>query len=373
VKIAFISTMEGCPWGGSEVLWSLAAEHLSRNGAAVAACVRQWPETPKQIDTLTRAGCLVFTRRTKPLLLRAAAMLGIARNRDWSWLRSFQPNLALISLGVHLEGIEATSACRSARIPYALLIHTCDENRWPGDDYLDLLREAYLAARACYFTSQRSLELLETMLAVRFSHAKVVRNPFNVRYEAAPPWPSDTGEMRLACVGALAPVAKGQDLILSILALPEWRSRPVRLSLFGAGQNARSIAALVKMLGLEQVELRGYVDDIEQVWAEHHALILPSRHEGMPLAVVEAMLCGRVCVVTDVAGNSEFIDDGTTGFVAPAPTFRLVRQALDRAWARRLDWPRIGEAAAQAVRERVPADPVGAFVQELELCVKDTA
>jgi glycosyltransferase involved in cell wall biosynthesis len=102
------------------------------------------------------------------------------------------------------------------------------------------------------------------------------------------------------------------------------------------------------------------------VWAEHHALVLPSRHEGMPLAVVEAMLCGRVCIVTDVAGNTEFIDDGVTGFVAPAPTASLFRDALERAWDRRGEWRQVGAAAARAVRERVSADPVGFFARELE-------
>ena len=127
-----------------------------------------------------------------------------------------------------------------------------------------------------------------------------------------------------------------------------------------------SLPALANMLGLCRVDFRGFTDDVERVWAEHHALVLPSRHEGMPLAVVEAMLCGRVCIVTDVAGNTEFIEDGVTGFVAPAPTAPLVREVLERAWDRRGEWRQIGAAAARAVRERVPPDPVGCFAWELE-------
>jgi glycosyltransferase involved in cell wall biosynthesis len=165
-------------------------------------------------------------------------------------------------------------------------------------------------------------------------------------------------------------VAKGQDLLFAALAKPQWRDRPVRLSLFGTGQNERSLPIMARMFGLERVKFRGFVKDIEGVWADHHALVLPSRHEGMPLAVVEALLCGRVCVVTDVAGNTEFIDDGVTGFVAKAPTLPLVSDALERAWQRRTEWHAIGKAAAQAVRERVPSDPVGVFVRELEQCVK---
>jgi glycosyltransferase involved in cell wall biosynthesis len=117
------------------------------------------------------------------------------------------------------------------------------------------------------------------------------------------------------------------------------------------------------------VSFCGFTDDVEAVWASHHALVMPSRHEGMPLAVVEAMLCTRVCVVTDVAGNAEFVADGETGFLAAAPTVELMADALERAWDRHPEWARIGARAAESVRRLVPPDPVGVFARELcELC-----
>ena len=372
MRVAFVSTMEGLPWGGSEALWSRVAAQLVRSGADVAVSVRRWPTTPQPVEELGRAGCQLFFRRQPSLAARACQRLGLCRPRTYDWLGRFRPDLAVISLGIHLEGVEAAAACRAAGIPYALLVQAADENRWPGDDGLDPLREAYLNARVCFFVSRRNRELLETMLAVPLPHARLVCNPFNVRYDAAPPWPNG-GEFRLACVGALAPVAKGQDLLFAALARPEWRERPLRVSLYGAGQNARSLRRLAEWWRLEQVEFRGFTDDIEAVWAGHHALVLPSRHEGMPLAVLEALLCGRVCVVTDVAGNTEFIDDGVTGFVAAGPTPALFRDALERAWARRDEWQAIGGRAAQSARARIPADPARAFIEELEQCMREAS
>jgi glycosyltransferase involved in cell wall biosynthesis len=366
--VAFVSTMEGVPWGGSEVLWSRAAAHLLASGAEVAASVRHWPAAPRPVEELSRAGCRLFFRRPPSLAVRACRRLGLCRPRAYDWLGRFRPDLVVVSLGIHLEGVEAAAACRAAEIPYVLLVQAADENRWPGDDDLDPLREAYLGARACFFVSRRNRELLETMLAAPLPQARVVCNPFNVRYDAAPPWPNG-GEFRLACVAALAPVAKGQDLLFAAMARPEWRERPLRVSLYGAGQNARSLRRLAELWRLDRVEFRGFTNDIEEVWAGHHALVLPSRHEGMPLAVLEALLCGRVCVVTDVAGNSEFIDDGVTGFIAAGPTPALFRDALERAWARRDEWQNIGARAAQSARLRIPADPAAAFVGELESCV----
>ena len=110
----------------------------------------------------------------------------------------------------------------------------------------------------------------------------------------------------------------------------------------------------------------GFEPNIEGVWSQHHALLLPSRYEGLPLAVVEAMLCGRVCIVTDVGGNAELVEDNESGFVAAAPTVPLLDEAMERAWNRRHEWRQMGQSAARRVRERVSPDPVGDFATELK-------
>jgi glycosyltransferase involved in cell wall biosynthesis len=104
---------------------------------------------------------------------------------------------------------------------------------------------------------------------------------------------------------------------------------------------------------------------VGSIWASHHALVLPSRYEGLPLSLVEAMLCGRPSIVTNVSGNTELLEDNVTGFVAAAPMPTFLDEALERAWARRADWQAIGAAAARQVRELVPSDPAGVFADEL--------
>jgi glycosyltransferase involved in cell wall biosynthesis len=99
----------------------------------------------------------------------------------------------------------------------------------------------------------------------------------------------------------------------------------------------------------------------EEIWASNHVLIMPSRLEGLPLAMVEAMLCGRPIIATDVGGHAEVIEDGVTGFLADAPTVQSITEALNRFWARRADAQTIGEAGAQRIRRLVPPDPVRVF------------
>ena len=66
-------------------------------------------------------------------------------------------------------------------------------------------------------------------------------------------------------------------------------------------------------------------------------LVLPSRYEGLPLALVESMWCSRPAVVTEVAGNTEVCVDNETGLVVPVPTVPLLADTLERAWERRED------------------------------------
>ena len=83
------------------------------------------------------------------------------------------------------------------------------------------------------------------------------------------------------------------------------------------------------------------------------------------MVTAEAMMCGRIAIVTACGRNPEWVDEGDTGFLA-IPTVDSLAKALERAWSRRHDWQKMGVLAAQRIRERYSADPVTAFVDKLE-------
>jgi glycosyltransferase involved in cell wall biosynthesis len=123
---------------------------------------------------------------------------------------------------------------------------------------------------------------------------------------------------------------------------------------------------LAQRLGLaDRVVFAGY-RAVDEIWASNHVLVMPSRFEGLPLAMVEAMLCGRPVVATDVAGHSEIMEDGVTGFLADAPTPSSMANALERFWARRAEAEEIGIAAAKRIRQLVPSDPVRIFSDKIK-------
>jgi glycosyltransferase involved in cell wall biosynthesis len=86
---------------------------------------------------------------------------------------------------------------------------------------------------------------------------------------------------------------------------------------------------------------------VRSIWAENEMLVLPSRLEGTPLVLYEAMLLGRPAVVTAVGGNADWIQEGESGFVAEAATVELLSAAMERAWRNRPGWREMGSASRE--------------------------
>jgi len=251
--------------------------------------------------------------------------------------------------------------CRQQKLPYACIVHSNDEFGWFNDAVVDQYAKAYREARAVYCVSKHNLRLLEYELGEKLSNASIIWSPNNIAKREILAWPPDDGILRMACVGQLEPNAKGQDVLFQVLAQPVWRSRPVELNLYGAGPLEQVLRKMVKSLQLTNVNFRGQVASVAEIWKNNHLLVLPSRKEGLPLTLAEAMLCGRPSVVTDVGGSAELCLDGETGFVASAPVPATLHDALERAWLQRPEWPKLGAAAFKHASAVIPIDPAGDF------------
>lgn len=372
-KYLFIATNEWTNWGGSELLWSSAAERLVRRGEEVRVSVCEFSKPVREIQLVRSAGCQIIYRRPPSFISRQIRRIFPRPEYMLTHVRSAGDgvDLVVISQGHNADGLEWMEAVRAAGYKYAVIAQSAVVYWWPDDDRAERLAESYEKASAAYFVSQSNLDLSRRQFACPLRNAKVVRNPFNVRYDACPPWPVEPREgLALACVGRLEVISKGHDLLLEVLSLPHWRKRKVRVSLIGKGINERGLRHMVEDLKLTSVEFAGHQNDIEAVWRKHHALVLPSRFEGMPLVVVEAMLCGRPCIATDVGGNRELIRDGINGFLAKAATMELLDEAMNRAWDNRNRLVEMGRTAATDVRQWVSQDPSADFATELRSLIE---
>jgi glycosyltransferase involved in cell wall biosynthesis len=373
MRFAFISTMTGWNWGGSEELWGQTALHLKRGGHDVHASVMQWPKLSPKLTALVEEGVKLGTypRGGGGYLKRIYTKFSRARLKSYARIKQFKPDLVIISQGHNAGGFDWARVCREASIPYVLIVHCNSEHLWFPDWDLDEAVESYRCAEKVYCVSHGNLNLLRMQLGDPIPKGEVIWNPYNVSPEGVPAWPVENGLWRLACVARLDPAAKGQELLLQILARPEWRARPMELNLFGEGPYERTLRRLAEMLQLKQVHFRGHVANIKAIWEQNHLLVLPSRYEGLPLVIVESMWCGRPAVVTDVAGNAEVCADNETGFVAPAPTVSSLADTLQRAWDRREEWQRMGQAARARAESLIPKNPITLFAEKLSSCAAE--
>ena len=136
----------------------------------------------------------------------------------------------------------------------------------------------------------------------------------------------------------------------------KWRDRPLKISLIGKGMDEAALKDMVSLLNVTNLEFKGQIDDIESMWSEYHALVLPSRSEGLPLSMVEAMAAGRPVIISNAGGNAELVEEGITGFIG-YPNEESFEQAMERAWNKRDQWKQMGEKAARYVSEHVPHSP----------------
>ena len=365
MRIGFISTMEGEPWGGSEELWSQTAAHfLAAGGHTVGVNVARWPQTPAKIQSLKESGALTTLRPRQNDLLHNR-LRRVTGDRRFAWLQTFRPDFVVLSQGSTRDAHGWARACCEKNIKFVTITQAVYSNDWPSTGELHEYSWAYEKALATFFVSQDNLHFARQQLLQPLKNASVVRNPFNVPHDIQIPWPENDIPLKLACVGRLHFPTKAQDVIIDVLREPKWRERALEVTLFGNGFYRANIEKMIAMHKITNVRLGGHVADVASIWREHHALLLPSREEGLPLAVVEALLCARPCIVTDVAGNTELVQDGINGFVAPAPRARSVDATLERVWEKRAELQKMGEFGAQSVREHVPADPGLFFYEQL--------
>lgn len=369
--IAFVSCNE-THWGGSEELWGTTAAEMAQRGHRVTVAKPNLPKDEPAIRRLHDTACKLHDLAKFPLLPKAfyGIFSLISRAAGLSWqlvrldiaLRFSRPDLVVLSQGGNWDGFLYAGVLRRLGIPYALVCQKATELYWPSDWMRGRCKAMYEGARGAYFVSHHNHRITEEQMGMAIPGAQVVRNPFLIEWDAPLPWPDAGAGLKLACVGRFFPMEKGQDVLLRVLARPKWRARDISVSFFGAGDRAEGLREMASFLGLDNVAFPGFVRNIQGgIWAQHHALILPTRAEGLPLVVVETMLAGRVTITTDVAGSAEVCTDGETGFIAAAPTEAALDEAMERAWAARAKWPSIGAAAAASIRTQVPRNPAGSF------------
>ena len=258
--------------------------------------------------------------------------------RDWrvfgklaGIIREYDP------LVIHSFLFHANLACRFARLlcgfPGMRLIceiQTAEiERKW----HLAVDRYTHWLSAFTVGNSQSVVDHLHEFARIPSGRLRLVPGGVNVdrisaanRLELAELGVAESDNV-LLWVGRIDPV-KGLDILLAALARIG-ESLPVKLLIAGDGEHRKAVEADVSKYSLQdRVIFLGRRNDVDRLCKSADLFVFPSRTEGMPNALLEAMAASLPVVTTNVPGCRDLVTDGQTGRLVEAEDVDGLAQAI---------------------------------------------
>jgi glycosyltransferase involved in cell wall biosynthesis len=193
------------------------------------------------------------------------------------------------------------------------------------------------------------------LLALGVPAQKILLAPNGVdleRFSPAVPVRSGDSVKSILFAARLDPVKR--PLLVADIAQELAKLRPqrdFRFSIAGEGPERDRFQRRVRNLGLEAVfDFRGHVVDLAPLYAAADVVILPSRSEGVPLVVLEALASAR-CVIASKAGSIPEVLDASCGILVEKPSAAEFAQAINSL----LNEPDLREKMGAAGRRKMEA------------------
>lgn len=163
----------------------------------------------------------------------------------------------------------------------------------------------------------------------------------------------------LLSVGRLV-YPKAHDVLVS--AMPEvlMEFPNAKVGICGDGVLRGNLEAQIKSLGLEDsVKLLGEQNNVAKFLSSADVFVLPSRSEGLPIALLEAMSIGLPVIVTSALGGDGVVVEGTHGLVVPVDDIEALAQGILQLLRDPQQCARFGAAAKKRVHEMYSIDRAG--------------
>lgn len=206
------------------------------------------------------------------------------------------------------------------------------------------------------FQTHRAMEYFGKELQKK---SRVIYNPCPPDKVERPKWEDRRDE--IAFVARFDIQQKRQDLMVDAFAIVAKEHPEIKLVFYGKGEpDMTTIKEQVDRLGLsEQVLFKGVVNNVINEIKNSKLFVLSSDYEGMPNALIEAMVAGLPCVSTDCSpgGARELIENGVNGYVTPCGNTEKLADAINDM----LDNPEKADvmgAKAQEITKTLAADKI---------------
>jgi glycosyltransferase involved in cell wall biosynthesis len=254
-------------------------------------------------------------------------------------------------------------AARRAGIPAVVHGHSFDFGGW----FDRLPRRAQKIVRAALpadrwlVLGDRHLEEYSTRLAILPERIQVLHNAIRLSDQAVSQ--SAEGCVHAVMVGRLGERKGSYDVVAAVQALRPDLRRRLRVTLAGDGE-VDAVTAAVEAAGLGgTIRIAGWLCERQrdELLSSAHVFLLPSRDEGLPMALLEAMAWGLAPITSAAGSMGEVISDGHNGLLVDAGNPQQIAEALSALVVDEAQRRRIGAAA----RDRVAAFSLNRWYEQL--------
>ncbi len=328
-KVLLLVTLS--EWGGAQYVVYLLAKHLARQYDVSVACAPGGELIPR----LLRDGIRTYA---VPELVRVPS--------PWRDLRTLlrlvrlmkQERFAIVHTHSTKAGLLGRLAARMAGVPAVVFT----AHGWAFTEGRAWWKRMALALMEGFCGHLLSTKIIcvshhDHDLAVRF-HTAPADRLVTIRYgldprrfvaAGAPAFRTRLGPRPTPAVGFVGRLAAQKDPVNLLMAFGILAHGT--LIMVGDGPLRRRIEGVVRQNALgDRVRLMGSRENIPELLAEWDIFVLPSRWEGLPLVIIEAMMAGLPVVATRVGGVGELVEDGVTGLLVPPADPQALADALQR-------------------------------------------
>jgi glycosyltransferase involved in cell wall biosynthesis len=260
-------------------------------------------------------------------------------------LRASRPDVVHVNANGPANNRWAIGAAVALRVPVVLTVHLGG----PLGSRLQrhLLRRTYHRLHATIAVSEAIRRQLIDDLGIPPERLTLVANGVDLPTEMPVRRPDHA-----PVVGTLSRLTaqKGIDVLLDAVARLDRRATPARVRVAGEGSQLEALQAAARDLPVEFV---GDVADVSGYLASIDVFCLPSREEGLPFALLEAMASGLPCVASNVGDVGRALDG--VGVLAPPGDAEALAAALEPLLLDAGERERLGRLARERVAERFAA------------------
>ena len=221
-----------------------------------------------------------------------------------------------------------------------------------GGLFLNIVKRADAIIALC---AQAEKELVDS----GFPRDRIVRIPNGVDLSLFKPDAEVTRlPANLLFVGRLD-YMKGVDILLKSIASLQTGGNKISCDIIGDGPLKKALQQLACELGIaDKVTFAGACTNVLPYLQKASCFVLPSRSEGMPNVILEAMACGLPIIATLVGGIPDIITDGRNGLLIPPDDVPALSLALAKLLADRNLANRLGKQAGMDAEEHFSIDKV---------------